>query len=177
MLQCLLECCVHACFSFLCKCLIDKCTHCLSSKQNVPSIKPIPFLGNLAPVVFQKMSFPDFTSDIYNRLKGHKYSGSNQLKNTFLLLRDPELIKMVTVKDFEKFLDQQVPISEDAEPLFGKALSNLKGEQFTACTVLLLPLSRHKTVSKTQCPNWPVTKINIHIYLTLLRRKHSVFWL
>ena len=68
--------------------------------------------------------------------------------NPVLLIRDPGLIKMVTVKDFEHFLDRQIPISEDAEPLFGKALFNLKGEQFTACTVLLLHNNRHKTVSE-----------------------------
>jgi len=152
--------------------LIGTWTHNHFSKQNVPSIKPIPFLGNVAPVVFQRMSFPDLVSDMYNRLKGHKYGGIYQLMNPFLLLRDPELIKMVTVKDFEHFLDHQVPISEDAEPLFGKVLSNLKGEQFTARTVLLLPLNRHKTVSKTQWLNWPVTKINIDIYLTLPRREN-----
>jgi cytochrome P450 family 9 len=69
--------------------------------------------------------------------------------NPALLLRDPELIKMVTVKDFEHFLDRQVPISEDAEPIFGKAIFNLKGEQLTACTVLLPPLNCRKTVYKT----------------------------
>jgi cytochrome P450 family 9 len=82
------------------------------------------------------MSFPDYVSDIYNRLKGHKYGGLYQLMNPLLLLRDPELIKSVTVKDFEHFLDRQVLITEDIEPLLGKALSNLKGEQLTACTVL-----------------------------------------
>ena len=117
-------------------------------------------------MLFQTMSFPDFVCDIYNRLKGHKYGGFYQLMNPVLLLRDPELIKMVTVKDFEHFLDRQVPISEDAEPLFGKALFNLKGEQLIARTVPLLPLNRHKTVSKTQWLNWPVTKINIHVYTT-----------
>ena len=45
---------------------------------------------------------------------------------------------MVTVKDFEHFLDRDVPIGEDTEPLLGKALFNLNGEQLTACTVLLL---------------------------------------
>jgi cytochrome P450 family 9 len=44
------------------------------------------------------------------------------------MLRDPELIKMVTVKDFEHFLDHRAPISEEAEPLFGKGLFNLKGK-------------------------------------------------
>ena len=124
--------------------LIGTRTHDHFSKQNIPSLKPIPFLGNMAPLLFRTQSFPDFVSDIYNRLKGHKYGGLYQLMKPFLLLRDPELIKMVTVKDFEHFLDRQVPISEDAEPLFGKMLFNLKGEQLTACTVLLLPINRHK---------------------------------
>jgi cytochrome P450 family 9 len=144
--------------------LIGTWNHDHFSKQNVPSLKPIPFLGNLAPMLFQTMSFSDFLSDIYNRLKGHKYGGFYHLMNPVILIRDPELIKMLTVKDFEHFLDRQVPISEDAEPLFGKALFNLKGEQLAVCTVLLLPLNRHNTVSKTQRLNWPVNKINISIY-------------
>ena len=57
------------------------------------------------------------------------------LMSPVLLIRDPELIKMVTVKDFEHFLDHQLSVSEDAEPLFGKALFNLKGEKLTAHTV------------------------------------------
>jgi hypothetical protein len=69
--------------------------------------------------------------------------------NPILLIRDPDLIKMVTVKDFEHFLDHQLPISEDAEPLFGKALFNLKGECLTAHTVHLPQCTRRKTVSET----------------------------
>jgi len=124
--------------------LIGTWTHDHFSKQNVPSIKPIPFLGNMAPVVFQRMSFPDSVVYMYNKLKGHKYGGVYQFMKPGILLRDPELIKMVTVKDFEYFLDHQSPISEESEPVFGKALFNLKGEQFTACTVPLLPLNRFK---------------------------------
>ena len=82
------------------------------------------------------MSFPDLVSDIYSRLKGHKYGGFYQLMEPILLVRDPELIKMVTVRDFEHFVDHQVPMPEDAEPLFGKALFNLGGEQHVAYTVL-----------------------------------------
>jgi cytochrome P450 family 9 len=104
----------------------------------------------MAPVVLQKLSFPDYITDIYNRLKGHKYGGVYHLLSPVLMLRDPELMKMVTVKDFEHFLDRQLPMNEEAEPLFGKALFNLRGEQLAACTVLSLPLNIHKTVSRTQ---------------------------
>jgi hypothetical protein len=65
-------------------------------------------------------------------------------------LRDPELIKMVTVKDFDHFLDRQSPISEDAEPLFGKGLFNLKGNFLIVCILVLLTFDRCKTVS-TSC--------------------------
>jgi len=141
-------------------------THDHFSKQNVPSLKPIPFLGNMAPVLLQTLSFPDFLSDIYNRLKGHKYGGMFHLMNPVLLIRDPELIKMVTVKDFEHFLDHQLQVTEEIEPLFGKSLFNLKGEHLTAHTVLLLPVNRHKTVSETQWHNWAVSKFNIQVYST-----------
>jgi len=117
-------------------------THDHFSKQNVPSLKPIPLLGNMAPLLFQRLSFPDFLSDIYNRLKGHKYGGTFHFMSPVLLIRDPELIKMVTVKDFEHFLDHQLPVTEEVEPLFGKSLFNLKGEQITTCTVVLLPTKR-----------------------------------
>ena len=120
----------------------------------------------MAPVVFRALSFPDFAVYMYNKLKGNKYGGVYQFMIPTVLLRDPELIKMVTVKDFEHFLDHQAPISEEAEPMFGKALFNLKGKQTTAYTVNLPPLNRCKNVSKTQWFNWPVTKINIHVHLT-----------
>jgi len=130
----------------------------------------------MAPVVFRALSFPDFVVYMYNKLNGHKYGGVYQFMNPGLLLRDPELIKVVTVKDFEHFLDRQSPVSEEAEPLFGKALFNLKGEQFTACNVPLLPLNRRKGVYKTQWPNWPVTKINIHLHSTC-PAQYNTLWL
>ena len=120
----------------------------------------------MSPIVFRALSFPDFVVYMYDKLKGHKYGGVHQFLTPIVLLRDPELIKMVTVKDFEHFLDHQAPLSEEAEPMFGKALFNLKGEQLPVCTVPLLPLNKCKSVSKTQWLKWPATKINIHVYMT-----------
>jgi cytochrome P450 family 9 len=102
----------------------------------------------MAPVVFRALSFPDFAVYMYSKLKGHKYGGLYQFMIPVVLLRDPELIKMVTVKDFEHFLDNQSPVNEEAELMFGKGLFNLKGEQITECTLSLLPVNRHKSDSK-----------------------------
>jgi hypothetical protein len=42
----------------------------------------------------------------------------------------------------------------------------LKGEQITACTVLLLPINRTKNFSETQWHKWPLNKINTHVLST-----------
>lgn len=44
-----------------------------------------------------------------------------------LLLKDPELIKQITVKDFDYFTDHRTFIPEAVEALWGKNLLALKG--------------------------------------------------
>jgi cytochrome P450 family 9 len=127
--------------------LLGTWTHDHFSKKNVPHLKPVPFFGNMGPVALRFLSFPEYVADLYNRLKGHKYGGVYEFLNPTILLRDPELIKMVTVKDFEHFLDHRAVISEEAEPLFGKGLFNLKGKFFISNILLLLSPERCRTVA------------------------------
>lgn len=45
-----------------------------------------------------------------------------------LVLRDPELIKQMIVKDFDHFTDHTTMIHEDVEPLWSRNLFSLKGK-------------------------------------------------
>jgi cytochrome P450 family 9 len=119
--------------------LIGTWTHDHFSRRNIPCLKTVPFLGNMRPLALRVLSFPDFIVDLYNRFKGHKYGGVYEFMNPVLLLRDPELIKMVTVKDFDYFLDHRTPLDEEADPLFGKALFNLRGK-FFYCMYSIVPV-------------------------------------
>ncbi|PSN52369.1 Cytochrome P450 9e2 [Blattella germanica] len=119
--------------------LIGTWNHDFFSKRNIPSLKTVPFLGNMGPLVLRKASFAEHSQNIYNRLKGYKYGGMFEFMNPVLVLRDPELIKMVTVKDFEYFLDHRAPISEEAEPMFGKNLFNLRGHRWKEMRSTLSP--------------------------------------
>lgn len=56
-----------------------------------------------------------------------RFVGLHQFTNPVLMIRDPELIKKITVKDFDSFMNHRVVISEDNEPIFGKNLLSLKG--------------------------------------------------
>jgi cytochrome P450 family 9 len=118
--------------------LLSTWTHDHFSKKNVPHFKPVPFFGNIGPLVLKMVSYPEFVFTMYSRFKGHKYAGVYEFLNPTIVLRDPELIKMVTVKDFEHFLDRRAPVSEEAKSLFGKGLFNLKGEFFITNILLLL---------------------------------------
>ncbi|PNF23402.1 Cytochrome P450 9e2 [Cryptotermes secundus] len=119
--------------------LLGTWTHDHFSKKNVPHLKPVPFFGNMGSVAFRIVSLPESLVDWYNRLKGHKYGGVYEFLNPIILLRDPELIKMVTVKDFEHFVDRGVRISEEVEPLFGKGLFSLKGQRWKDMRSTLSP--------------------------------------
>ncbi|KAJ9573564.1 hypothetical protein L9F63_009049 [Diploptera punctata] len=114
-------------------------THDHFSKRNIPSLKSVPFFGSMAPIIFRQKSYPDFILDMYNGLKGHKYGGMYGFMSPIIVLRDPELIKMVTVKDFENFLDRRSLFTEDIEPLFGRGLFSLQGQKWKHMRSTLSP--------------------------------------
>lgn len=46
------------------------------------------------------------------------------------VVRDPKLLKRLAVKDFDSFLDHKMLLSEDVDPLFGRALFSLTGQKW-----------------------------------------------
>ncbi|PSN49032.1 Cytochrome P450 9e2 [Blattella germanica] len=103
-------------------------THNYFRKRKVPYVKPSPFLGSMGPVVTQRISFPDFLLSVYNDLKGNPYGGMFQFRTPYIFLRDPDLIKTITVKDFEYFSDHTAIVSKDVDPMWGRGVFNLKDE-------------------------------------------------
>ncbi|PSN52374.1 hypothetical protein C0J52_06738 [Blattella germanica] len=84
------------------------------SKRNIPHPKPVPFLGNMAKTVLKGKSFPDQILEMYDETKHHQYAGFYMFQVPILLINDPELIKTITVKDFEYFTDHRVFFNEKA---------------------------------------------------------------
>lgn len=56
-----------------------------------------------------------------------------------VLLRDPELIRDIMVKDFEHFPDHRSFVDEDLEPLFGKNIFSLRGDRWKEMRNTLSP--------------------------------------
>uniref|UniRef100_A0A1Y1L0G7 Cytochrome P450 n=1 Tax=Photinus pyralis TaxID=7054 RepID=A0A1Y1L0G7_PHOPY len=93
--------------------------------KGIPYSKPIYFLGNFASNVFRIKSFETIVEECYKEFPKSRYSGMYQFRIPVLLIRDPELVKQVTIKDFDVFPEHTRVIPLDAEPLFSKNLFNM----------------------------------------------------
>ncbi|XP_032684429.1 cytochrome P450 6k1-like [Odontomachus brunneus] len=75
-------------------------------KRGVFEIKPLPFFGNLMNTMLFKESSGLVLKNLYNKSKGQRYIGFYVLDKPCLLIRDPEIIKNILVKDFNNFCDR-----------------------------------------------------------------------
>ncbi|KAJ3645738.1 hypothetical protein Zmor_023374 [Zophobas morio] len=113
--------------------------HAYWIRKGVPQLKPMFILGNMWPMLSRKRSAPEMAQEMYNSGEGSRYIGTYQFLRPALMLRDPELIKQITVKDFDHFLDHVGFIDPDADPLFGRNLFALNGMQWRAMRSTLSP--------------------------------------
>jgi cytochrome P450 family 6 len=77
--------------------------------------------------------------DLYNRLTGHRFGGIFQSRIATLLIRDPEIIKILFVKDFQNFPDRGIRTDEENYPLAAN-LFNLEGKRRRHLRIKLTPV-------------------------------------
>lgn len=107
--------------------------------RGVPYVKPHLFFGNLKDTFLGRKSLVDIYTDLYNELSGHPFGGCFELISPILMIRDPELIERILVKDFSHFMDRSF-IDPDVEndPL-STGLSNLSGDLWRTMRYKLTP--------------------------------------
>ncbi|XP_011172811.1 cytochrome P450 9e2-like [Solenopsis invicta] len=108
--------------------------------------KGVPYLPNsLSSLImgwklfFGRISFADHFKFLYDYFPNAKYVGMMDFGTPVVLLRDPELIRDITVKDFEHFPDHRSFVDEDLEPLFGKNIFALRGDRWKEMRNTLSP--------------------------------------
>lgn len=75
-------------------------------RRGVAEITPTPFVGNFGDCLTTKRSGGQWAQDMYEWSAGLPYMGFYVFDRPFLLVRDPELIKNILVKDFNYFNDR-----------------------------------------------------------------------
>ncbi|XP_067005228.1 probable cytochrome P450 6a13 [Anabrus simplex] len=107
-------------------------------KRGVTFEKPTPFFGNIKDAVLGKVYESILYKRIYDSFEGQRFVGLFQFREPTLLLRDPDLIKDVMVKNFSSFHDRGIPVDEENQPLSAH-LFNLPGPRWRALRVKLTP--------------------------------------
>ncbi|XP_015117421.1 cytochrome P450 9e2 [Diachasma alloeum] len=100
----------------------------------------LPILGNMGPVLFQRISIAEMVKRMYDIHDNAKYVGFYDFNNSpIVVLRDIEVIKSVGVKHFDHFVDRTAMVDPEQEPLFGNNLAGLKGNKWREMRNLLSP--------------------------------------
>lgn len=86
-------------------------------KLKVPYVRPVPLFGNFLYVAIGMLHPIDFYRSIYYELAGRKYGGLFQMRTPYLMIRDPELITNILIKDFSYFPDRGVFSDFSMNPL------------------------------------------------------------
>jgi cytochrome P450 family 6 len=107
-------------------------------KRGVPTLNPTPQFGDIGAAFFKQKKFPELINESYKAFDGKKFGGLYGFTVPSLLVRHPEVIKDILVKDFDKFHSCGMVVNEKAEPLLGN-LVTLSGSKWRNLRVKLSP--------------------------------------
>ncbi|KAJ9576187.1 hypothetical protein L9F63_006920, partial [Diploptera punctata] len=100
--------------------------------------EPVILFGNIKDRFLFRKSFHDVQRDLYRSFEGHKFAGYYEGRRPVLMLRDPELIKYVLVRDFQHFVDRPT-LKTKIPPYIRNNLLNLEGQHWKNVRALMTP--------------------------------------
>ena len=106
--------------------------------KNVHHDKPILLVGNILPLATGSESIGNVIKASYDKFKQHKFHGLYMLLKPALIITDPELIRMILIKDFNKFADRGLYNNEKVDPLSGN-LFQIGGERWKILRAKMSP--------------------------------------
>ncbi|KAI4464076.1 cytochrome p450 [Holotrichia oblita] len=107
--------------------------HNIKQKDGLDQIKA--FLS----VIFRRESFFDMMINLYDSFPNERYFGTYQGTVPILTIKDPEIIKQVTVKEFDHFLNHKSIVPDGIDPLWSKNLFALKDIEWREMRSTLSP--------------------------------------
>ncbi|KAF5306324.1 hypothetical protein FQA39_LY09022 [Lamprigera yunnana] len=95
--------------------------------KNVVHKKPLPLFGNMLPLVLKQYNNTTLLRNIYEEFPNERYVGMYFFRSPALLIRDPDLIKRIMVKEFDTFADHLDLVPKGVDPLWSKNLFAMEG--------------------------------------------------
>uniref|UniRef100_A0A2M4BJH1 Putative cytochrome p450 cyp4/cyp19/cyp26 subfamily n=1 Tax=Anopheles marajoara TaxID=58244 RepID=A0A2M4BJH1_9DIPT len=109
----------------------------------IPCLPAIPLFGSSARLMLRRISFQDFVRESYNRFSDARMYGMFEMLTPMFVVRDPELIKRITVKDFDHFVNHRSMFGSPDDPtsrvLLSKTLFVLNDQRWRDMRTTLSP--------------------------------------
>lgn len=109
-------------------------------RENVPGPKPSLLTGNMGPTISMKKHFAEVCSEWYRKYSGEPFIGYYKVFKPAILLRDPELVRNILVKDYASFSANDFTFDERVEPLLVHNPFVVDGERWKSSRQLLTPI-------------------------------------
>uniref|UniRef100_A0A1I8PBH4 Cytochrome P450 n=1 Tax=Stomoxys calcitrans TaxID=35570 RepID=A0A1I8PBH4_STOCA len=98
-------------------------------QRNVPYGKPAFLFGTVKEITLNKKSRFDAMIEFYNQHNGPIY-GSFDHRDPLLVIRDPQLIKRILIKDFDHFVNRRGAFAEGSDNMFGNSLFLMEDDRW-----------------------------------------------
>ncbi|XP_061377109.1 probable cytochrome P450 9f2 [Danaus plexippus] len=118
---------------------IHKSIHKYFDDRGIKYLPGVPIFGNNFRSWFLKRHLLDDLDSVYKAFPEERYVGYIEGTTKIIIIRDPEITRNITVKDFQHFTDHKTFFSEETEPLFGGSLFSMKGERWHSMRTTLSP--------------------------------------
>lgn len=110
------------------------------AKQGVPYLPGVPLFGSQSRFLLGQKNFFDSYLGYYNAFPGKRFFGMFEvIGSPVYVIRDPELMKQIAIKDFDHFVNHRSFVSKDLDPLLGRSLFVMKDEKWREMRSTLSP--------------------------------------
>lgn len=109
------------------------------SDRNVRFVRGWPILGSLYEMFLGRKSFADVMLNYYKRFDGQRFYGIYEISHPVFVIRDPDLIKQVTIQDFDSFVNHQAGFDMEMDSLVSRSLFFSKNQHWKDMRTILSP--------------------------------------
>lgn len=114
--------------------------HKLFKKHGIAHIPPTPLVGNLGPLVRRQCHMEDIIQRVYDLDPDAKYVGMYEFNTPLIIIRDPELIKTIGVKEITNFTNHRPFVDVEVDPMLGEVLFAMEDDRWREQRTMLTSL-------------------------------------
>ncbi|XP_055679447.1 probable cytochrome P450 9f2 [Lutzomyia longipalpis] len=108
-------------------------------ERGIKFIKPLPYFGDSVAIFFNQENLLDYSIRVCNEFRREKIFGTFSAMTPTVIIRDPDILKQLTIKEFDHFSDHQPFGPKELDPLFSNSLFLLEGQKWREMRTTLSP--------------------------------------